>query len=306
MFTRPATKRHLLLALCTIFGLFILASCEKEVKIDLKNGDSKIVIEGYMENGLPPYVFLTKSIGYFAKIDLNTLQNSFVHDAQITVSDGIQSVTLKEYSIDTGINGNKFYFYTLDTSAGSFFTGVLEKSYTLKVIYDGKTYEAVTKIPTPTPLDSVISVIPPPPFEIEKNPDARQIKVFFKDPDTLGNYMRYYTQLNSLPFYPGLNSVYSDDIINGTQFSTELSLGEPRGLAVPFDSSGIAYIGDTVTLKWSAIDKRTYDFWSTYEYSLGTLGNPFSTPINVTSNISNGGLGIWGGYGSTYTQVIMK
>jgi hypothetical protein len=100
--------------------------------------------------------------------------------------------------------------------------------------------------------------------------------------------------------------VYTDEIINGTNFNTVFPLGEPRSSARNFDSLGLAYVGDTVTFKWSAIDKKTYDFWSTYEYSLGTLGNPFSTPINVRSNISNGGLGVWAGYGSIYTQLIMK
>lgn len=304
-FSYSRSMKHLGIAVVAIV-LAVLASCEKEVKIDMKNGDASLVVEGSIENNLPPYVFLTKSIGYFAKIDLNTLQNSFVHGAEVTVSDGSQTVKLKEYTIDTGMNGNKFSFYSIDTSVLPFFVGQLEKTYTLKIVYEGKTYEATTKIPNPTPLDSVLSVVPPAPFDASANPTARQIKVYFKDPDTLGNYVKYYTSRNGGPYYAGLNSVYTDEIINGTKFNTVFPLGEPRSSARNFDSLGLAYVGDTVTFKWSAIDKRTYDFWSTYEYSLGTLGNPFSTPINVRSNISNGGLGVWAGYGSIYTQLIMK
>ena len=83
-------------------------------------------------------------------------------------------------------------------------------------------------------------------------------------------------------------------------------MGEPRSIKFNRDSTGVAYPGDTVTLKWCSIDKATYDFWSTYEYSLGTLGNPFSTPIHVKSNISNNALGIWAGYGAVFKTLIIE
>lgn len=105
-----------IIALFAILFSLVLASCEKEVNIKLDDGNARLVVEGAIETQGLPYVFLTKSIGYFAKIDLNTLQNSFVHNAVVKVSDGIKTITLREYSIDTGSNGNKFYFYSVDTA----------------------------------------------------------------------------------------------------------------------------------------------------------------------------------------------
>jgi hypothetical protein len=286
--------------------LLLLVSCEKEVNIKLDDGKSRIVVEGAIETGLPPYVFLTKSIGYFAKIDLNTLQNSFIHNAIVKVSDGVKTITLREYSADTGSNGNKFYFYSIDTalSPSEWLIGEVEKSYTLTIESDGQTYTAVTKIPNPTILDSVRttqpSIIP------DKNPDARQIKVYFKDPDTLGNYVRYFTKRNSEPYYPGLNSVYPDELINGTQFETTLAAGENRNGNLSFDSLGFFHPGDTVTLKWCAIDKNVYDFYSTFEFAIGTIGSPFASPIKVKTNVNNNALGIWAGYGSTYTKLVIE
>jgi hypothetical protein len=288
-----------------VLTVLFLTSCEKEVKINLKTGDPSLVVEGAIENDLPPYVFLTKSIGYFSTINYNTLQNSFVHDAKVTVSDGVNSTVLKEYSADTGSSGNKLYFYTIDTSKG-IFVGQIGKIYKLTIEVDGKVYESYTKIPNPTIIDSVKTVQPDPPFNKDNNPIARQIRIYFKDPDTAGNYVRYFTKRNSEPFYPGLNSVYPDEIINGIYFETTLSLGEPRSIEYNRDSTGVGYPGDTVTLKWSAIDKTSYTFWSTYEYSLGTLGNPFSTPIQVKSNVNNGALGIWAGYGSIYKTLVLE
>ncbi len=290
---------------CFAVTVLTLTSCEKEVKINLKTGEPSLVVEGQIENGSVPFVMLTKSIGYFANIDLNTLQNSFVHNAKVTVSDGIRTVTLKEYTIDTGGTGNTFSFYTVNF-ADSSFKGEIEKIYRLHIEVDGKEYDAYTKIPNPTQIDSVKTVQPDPPFNTEKNPTARQIRIYFKEPDSAGNYVKYFTKRNSEMYYPGLNSVYSDEVINGIYFETTLSLGAPRFSQLSRDSIAVGYPGDTVTLKWCAIDKATYNFWSTYEYSLSTLGNPFSTPIQVKSNISNKALGIWAGYGCVYKTLVLE
>ncbi len=288
-----------------VLGISLFASCEKEVNINLKTGEPSLVVEGVIENGLPPYVFLTRSIGFFSTIDLNTLQNSFVRNAKVTVSDGVRTVQLREYSLDTGANGNKLFFYSIDTS-GSLFRGEIEKMYKLTIEVDGKVYESYTKIPTPTKIDSMNTVQPDPPFDKDKNPLARQIRIYFKEPDTAGNFVRYFTQRNSEPYYAGDNSVYPDEIINGIYFETTLALGEPSGREFSRDSSTVGYPGDTVTLKWCAIDRANYNFWSTYEYSLGTLGNPFATPIQVKSNISNGALGVWTGYGAVYKTIVLE
>lgn len=290
--------------------LAMFTSCEKEVDINLDTGEQKIVIEGGIETNLPPIVLITRSIGYFQTIDLNTLQNSSVHGAEVYVSDGTKRVRLKEFSVDTGNNGYKFYYYSLVDFTNpvlppldSLIVGEVEKFYTLTVIVDGKTYESTTKIPTPTPLDSIITKVPDRP---NPDPNSRTLRIFFKDPDTAGNSVRYYTSRNNEPIYPALNSVYNDEIINGTNFTTEFPLAEPRSTQKPFDSLGVCYPGDTVRFKWAAIDRNVYNFWNTYEFALGTLGSPFASPIQVKTNISNGALGIWAGYGAIYYTIVAQ
>ncbi len=63
--------------------------------------------------------------------------------------------------------------------------------------------------------------------------------------------------------------------------------------------------GDTVTLKLSNINKTTYDFWRTMEYTYASVGNPFASPVKVLSNISNNALGYFGGYASQYRTIII-
>ena len=58
-------------------------------------------------------------------------------------------------------------------------------------------------------------------------------------------------------------------------------------------------------IKLCNIDKGTYDFWRTYEFSFQSIGNPFSSPIRILGNISNDALGYFGGYGAQYRTVII-
>lgn len=305
----PVFRKHfqkvLYLAVVLLCSLFY-TSCEKEVDIKLNTGASKLVVDGQIETDGYPVVILTKSIGYFSKIDLTTLENNFAHGAVVKVSDGIQTVTLKEYSLDTGINNlNKFYLYSIDTSNVSnlSFKGIVEHQYTLTIDFEGKRYESTTKIPRVKPIDSMWFRQP---TGDPKVPTSVMMFVKFSDPDTLGNYIRYFTRRNNQLFFPGLNSVYEDDIVNGTTIdSLNLAAGYNRSKEPNLDSLGLFFRGDTVTLRWCALDKAAFDFFRTFEYATGTVGNPFAAPVNVQSNIKGGALGVWAGYGSSYTTRVV-
>lgn len=294
------------IAVFVLITIAMLASCEKEVHVNLSSGPPSIVIQGAIESDLPPYVVLTRSVGYLSKIDLSTLENTFVHGAKVKVSDGSQEITLREYSIDTGTSGNKFSFYSIDTAdqASFYFRGKTDYYYTLKVEVDGKTYTSVTKVPNVEPLDNIwVDTVTAPP---DKIPGARLLYFKYTDPDTPGNCVRYFTRRNSEPFYPGIGSVYNDEIVNGSSISTNFLAGYDRSKEPNRDSLGFFYLGDTVTIKWCAIDKGVYNFWNTFEFATGTVGNPFASPINVQTNIKGGALGIWAGYGAVQRSIIVS
>ena len=52
-----------------------------------------------------------------------------------------------------------------------------------------------------------------------------------------------------------------------------------------FEDYGFFNRGDTITVKYCNIDKPTYDFWRTLEYSYQSIGNPFSSPTSVLGNV---------------------
>ena len=62
-----------------------LISCREEISLELNSNEEKLVVEGHIEPGFPPYIILTKNQGYFDPIDSNTYSNIFVSEADIIV-----------------------------------------------------------------------------------------------------------------------------------------------------------------------------------------------------------------------------
>lgn len=280
--------------------LLSLTACEKEVSINLASSPPRVVVQGGIETNSPPYVILTSTVGFFSKVDLATLENSFLHGAVIQVSDGSRSVTLREYSFDTG-TAFKYYVYSIDS--GNIMLGENGKTYELKITYEGNTYTSTTKIPNPQGIDSMWFDTPL--FAGNNTPDsALQLFVNYTDPDTLGDFVRCFTQRGNQGFFPSTN--FSDEIVNGKTINNiGLAAGYQNDIPNRNRDSLIYFFpGERVTLKWCAIDKGVYDFWNTLDFAKGSVGNPFSSPINPTSNIKNGAVGVWAGYG-VYARTVV-
>lgn len=287
--------------LTAVLAAITLAGCEKAVEFKLNDVQPKLVVEATIENGRPPMVFLSKSVGYFSNIDLDQVMNSFVHNAEVYISNGTKTQKLKEFNYSVGA-GYYFYYYSSDPSTPAVnFLGELNRHYTMRIVSDGKEYTAETTIPKITRrIDSFYWK----PAQPGNPPEKVMVMLKAYDPPGFGDYVRYFTQRNSEPEYPGLNSVYDDQVIDGSQYEVQVERGVDRSKGV---SDGFSYFdkGDTVTLRLSNIDKATYDFWRTMEFTYASVGNPFSSPTKVISNVSGGALGYFGGYASQYRSIII-
>lgn len=278
-----------------------LTGCEKSVSFKLDKVTPKIVVEASIENGQAPVVYLSKSFNFFSKIDQSILAGSFVHNAEVYVSNGVLTHKLKEFSIPIG-GGYSFYYYTNDPSSpATAFVGQLNRQYSLRIVSDGNEYTAITTIPNTTRrIDSLFWK----PAPAGNPPEKVAVMVRAYDQPGFGDYVRYFTKRNSESFYPGLNSVYDDQVIDGSSYEVQVERGVDRNADRP---EGYSFFdkGDTVTLKVANIDKATYDFWRTMEYTYVSVGNPFSSPTKVSSNINGGALGYFGGYAAQYRTIII-
>jgi len=287
-----------------VFAIF--SSCEKTIKLKVQDQPAKLVVDASIENNQFPVVALSTSLNYFSTISAEELANSFVHDAVITISDGSKTSQLKEYSYKD-ISGFTLYYYTVDSSnLSSAIIGEFNKQYQLSIkTKDGQEYTATTTIP---PLTKTCDSIW---WKQAPNTDDTSLCIMFgtfTDPPGFGNYIRYFTRINSGRFLPGLNSVFDDQFVDGTTYSLEFDMGwDKNNPDKPTAENGYGYAhrGDTVTLKYCNIDQGTYTFWNTWEFAWASYGNPFASPVKVIGNISNGALGAFSGYAAQYKTIII-
>ena len=129
-----------------------------------------MVIDGSIETGQPPIVFISKTNDIYSPTNFEAFLNGFISGATVSVSDGSNNIMLDELCSDNLPPGTEQMAASLlgipvDQLAGlnicaytSFdqsIWGQIGKTYELTVTYDNNTYTSQTTIKTPVPLDSV-------------------------------------------------------------------------------------------------------------------------------------------------------
>jgi hypothetical protein len=286
----------------TVLTLFFIG-CEKKVEFKLKDASELLTVDAKIENGGDPVVILTKSLNYFSNITVDVLGQTVIKDADVFISDGIKTHKLKRYDII--LPGNvPFSLYSSDPlDPSTVIKGDFGKSYQLRIVWKGTEYLSGTAIPQLTKIiDSIWWVKAP------NTPDTSKkviVRAKIIDPPLFGDYVRYFTNVDNGGFLPGLNSIYDDQLVNGTTYTVDVDRGIDRNADLNFEDYGFFQKGDTVTVKFCNINKATFDFWRTVEYSYSSIGNPFSSPTKIIGNISNGALGYFGGYACQFKTIII-
>jgi hypothetical protein len=283
-----------------------LFSCERTIDLNVQNQLPKLVVDASIENNQAPVVVLSASLNYFSTISPQELSASFVHNAAITVSDGSKTIQLVEYNY-TDSTGFEFYYYTVDyTNQSQILLGQFSSTYNLKIVLsDSSVYTSTTTIPLLRKTCDSLWWKPAP-----NNPDTNRCVLFglFHDPPGLGDYVRYFTSVNSQPFYPGYTSAFDDQVVDGTTYTFQIPQGFNKNDTAKIggnDDFGFFHRGDTATFKLCDIDRATFDFWRTWEFSFQSNGNPFSSPVKVIGNISNNALGAFCGYAAQYSTIVI-
>lgn len=290
---------------------FVGVSCEKEIDIDLSSGEKLIVVEGSIETDQQPYVSITNSIGFFDKIDLSNIGYIKGADVQVTDLTAGKTIKLIEYNIDTTIGNQTFSFSIygpdINDPQALNFKGQIGHTYLLNILSEGRNFTAVAQIPSTTGLDSIWTEPVP-----GREDTFSVLRVLYNDPDTFGNSVRVQTLNRKYvkdgsfeTFQTSFNSVYNDDVINGARFPLTIDLGYDKSKQYSneeFQTIGYLRKGDTVTVKWGAIDRGVFKFWETLAFSAGSVGNPFASPTAIQSNVS-GALGVWGAYNTLFYTI---
>lgn len=311
-----------------VLGTLIFTSCETEIALDLPDYEPEISVEGQIQNNQPPLIILTKTQGYFDPVDANTFGNTFVRGATVTLSNGdgtnypLQEICTSDIpdslkpliSQITGIPRESLdvFNYCVYTSFNPLIWGEAGKTYSLAVLAEGKTLTAQTIIPPLIALDSIW-------YQRGVGQDSLGFMwASLTDPDTVGNNYRWYAQRinkhtfgvqngeqkDAFPVAP-LGSVFDDKFFNGLSFEFAYQRGEVGNIENQDDEGpeeGYFKDYDTVVVKFTTIDRKTFYYLRTLEDQVSTTGSPFASAGNLPGNVA-GGHGMFIGYGVVYDTV---
>ena len=299
---RTKLNRHFVFPLFVFSAVIaLLTGCEKNVTVAVPNGDEEVVVEGYIETGKNPQVLLSRTLPFFGEVNTSNVLQNLIPGATVIVNNGTVSDTLQSFS--------GYYFSTT-------MIGEVGKTYTLTVHVNSKTITSVTTIPAPVKLDSVW-------WKVDGQRDSLGFAWgHLTDPDTIGNCYRWFAErINRYTFGPDSGrvkdstfiaplggSVFEDKFINGRSFDISFPRGSFSFSSKEDDVNDEKYFfkrGDTIIVKFCAIDRAHFQFWRSEETQIGNNGNPFGSPAPVISNIV-GGLGIWGGYSPAFDTIIAR
>jgi len=284
--------------------------CQREIELDLPDYQSKLVVEGTIENGCPATVMLSRSIPYFSEINLSTLMNEVLIDgtkARVYVT----AETGETEELRWQLSPDAPYYVAF---MGSKVIGKEDTHYTLTIEYDGKTYSAVTYIPKTFDLDSIG-------FDraMEFMDDTMaSIRVAMTDPADEENYYAFFCKvkspkLNDRLWCCGLPVAFNDLVFNGMTFNYEVSRsGYPllmSGLLSEEDQQNFRRVtfrpGDTVYVKHTQIDRHTFQFLSSAGAEAAFGSSPF---LNATPSESNFNskevLGHWSGFAAKMDTLV--
>lgn len=298
------TYLTLLISVVLVFG----TSCETPISLTIPGHTNPLIIEGWIENGKPAQVVVSRSLSYYSEIDLNKIMSSIDTTAIVSVSDeqGNSEQLQLGLSIDHlfGVMGKVYVGRNIRGKAG--------ERYFLRVETYGKIYTAETVIPaTPVLLDSIY-------LNIKKPEDtAALIRVFFHDKAEEFNCYRFFTQIKGLDLCFSQVSIgtFDDLTFNGLSLNFEL-------LRMPVSNMMIANMsqaeyddyyrasfrkGDLIYVKSTSIDEKTKTYWSSLQAEISAGQNPFITPGTHPSNIEGENVsGIWSGYHARYDTLFFK
>jgi hypothetical protein len=180
------------------------------------------------------------------------------------------------------------------------FFGVPGKTYQLNIeleeAINGETsYSASSKLNPVAPIDSIKVVY-------KEEWEAWELQIFALDPVTVNFYM-FDVYKNNILLTDTIDEVgISDD----KYFNGNFTYGAPVFYFIEEYPDEVVYPGDTIRLRMAGITEEYYNFVidimnETFEFRNPLFSGP---PANISTNISNEGMGFFTAYAVSYAEVV--
>ncbi len=263
----------------------MFTSCTEKIDIDLGTTYTRFVVDGVITTDtMAHYVKLTKSIDYYTPTDVPTVSN-----ATVTINDGFETIILEES----------------DSIAGLYLTpenyfGVPERTYQLNIelqeAINGQTsYSATSKLYDVAPVDSIKVVY-------KEEWEAWELQLFATDPLAVNFYM-FDVYKNGKLLTDTIDEVgISDD----KYFNGNFTYGAAVYYFIKENPDEELFPGDSIKLRMAGITSEYYTFVmdvmnETFEFRNPLFSGP---PANISTNITNGGMGFFTAYSVSYATTI--
>jgi Domain of unknown function (DUF4249) len=257
--------------LCILISIN-LSSCKKVIDLGIENIDPQIVIEGQVSDQGNSYVKLTKT-NPLSKLYNNTpILNAFV-----TISDGNLLDTLKEV--------NDGYFILTRK-----FRPQIDKTYSLTVNAEGKTYTAISTMPKAIPIDGADLKLTSVGQSAGDTTKRYFYYVHFNDPAGVQNYYRFTISCDG-NIFPNRNSFYWEDAAFQNIFDDKLINGQPNPYPLIGSSNYFVHSGDIIYLNMYCIEENVYKYYYGIRQIEIEFSRPSASPDNPIGNIQGGALG---------------
>jgi hypothetical protein len=272
----------------TIFAVIVtgllLASCEEVINPDLREADPVLVVDAWINNKVEDQVIrLTLSQPY-----LSNEVPPGVSGATVTVSYEGGTLDFIEDGDDPGV-----YRWTTDTATSEAVFGETGRAYTLTVVVNGQTFEAVSKINRTVAIDSITFEEDDSPFYPENSYIAQ-----FWATEPLGTgdmyWIRSYKNGTLLSKPSEINIAYDAGFSQGGSFDGITFIPPIREVNpndVDEDDMPLSpyVVGDSLYVEIHSITYESFTFLSQVIVQTdrpGGFGELFSTPLaNVSSNV---------------------
>lgn len=237
-----------------IISAFILIcySCTKTVTPTLNNV-SQLVIEGAVSDTTGPYhVNISKTTNFYSDNVYPT-----VSGATVVITDVTANIT----DVLSEISPGNYVTHTI--------IGTYGHSYEMKVMFEGKSYTAISTMPNLVKLDSVG-------VDYEKSDNIRPIAEY-QDPADQKNYYKYSMRKNGV--HVNHFQTFDDRLSNGRYLRDNLDC-----------DTGTFHRGDLVRVDLVGLDKGAFTFLHEAE-DIAYNNSNLASPATPTSNISGGCIG---------------
>ena len=264
-----------------IISLICLVGCIREQEID----DSfryRLVVDGRIEQGRNAIIMLSQSMPYMSSYDKDTFRKLAIWSAKVTIFHG------DKHEVLTGRSDSHYptgYIYE-----GYEILGEVGESYAIEIEYDGRTWRSEGTILPAIELKDI--------KVIDEGDDKYSIRATLPPtqyPCSID------CSLDGGPYYaPTLLGTYPP-----SEYEREITINRPTDKLIRNDYNTLFSRSDKVLLRVNTLTDFAYDYWRGWEDNFINSINPvFPSTSNLPTNISNRGMGIWAGYGTSYTKVI--